>query len=60
MTKKDYILLANAINEVKHSGVTAGAVLDKVIDKLVDTLATELKRDNPQFKPDVFAAACTK
>lgn len=60
MTKKDYIIIASAVNELKHSGVTNGAVLDKVVDKLVDILCVELKNDNSAFKADIFAAACTK
>ena len=54
MTKKDYILIAEALKEVRHSGVTNKTRLNKVIDRIVAELEPRLSPDNPKFNEAKF------
>jgi hypothetical protein len=54
MQKKDYELIAEAIHELRGSGITNGSRLEKVKDKLIEILEPKLKEDNPNFDIDIF------
>jgi hypothetical protein len=56
MTKKDYILIAEAIRCAYNRGMHRPA--SALYEDIVDTLASELEYDNPAFKPGVFKEAC--
>lgn len=54
MTKKDYIKIAEALNEVKPTGKK-----EKVVwNNIVNAISLACKRDNYAFKPDRFQTAC--
>ena len=63
MTRKDYILIAAAINDAYHSAsfvneeITRVAVLHG-IDCAANYLAAALGRDNPRFDRSRFVKAC--
>ena len=63
MTKKDYILLANAISQAKtsllYATVNAGET-KRSIETIIEILGNELKKDNPRFDYDKFSQACNK
>lgn len=54
MTKKDYVLIADAIAtiEADYKGLYIGVLQD-----VVDALSSRLKRDNPRFDMNRFKAA---
>lgn len=57
MTKKDYILLAEAFRESKPPLYAADAVMSQwTLD--VEYIVTCLGRDNPRFSPTKFWEAC--
>jgi hypothetical protein len=56
MTRKDYILIANAIATARKVEL-ANAVLVSV-EHLANTLATELEIENPRFNRETFLTAC--
>jgi hypothetical protein len=56
MTRKDYILIANAIATARKVEL-ANAVLVSV-EHLANTLATELEIENPRFNRATFLTAC--
>lgn len=69
MTKKDYAIIAKAINDVRVTGVVKARHVDHedairtsgVEVALLDlalTLATELRKDNPLFDRGRFFKAC--
>jgi hypothetical protein len=55
MTKKDYKLIAKALNNVMPYNKEHQALFMDVIDSLSD----ELIKDNPLFNKDKFIKACT-
>lgn len=62
MTKKDYTKLAVALREARED--MRRIMMDRlptiqveISMVYVDRIMTVLKRDNPNFKPDVFLAA---
>lgn len=55
MTKKDYVLIANAINESLGS-VDSTSDIHYFIDKL----CLALKQDNQNFNEKIFKIACNK
>ena len=60
MTKKDYILIANAIG---RTGMASNIGRRKrspeeVLSLLVTDLSASFKNDNPRFDGDRFRAAC--
>ena len=58
MTRKDYIRIANAINESwKHAGDLDGY---GVIEEIILNLCSELKQDNAAFQKDKLIEACKK
>lgn len=61
MTKKDYILLAKAINKayssLRYASVNMGET-KRCLDVTVDALAYELKLDNTLFDEHKFVQAC--
>mgnify|MGYP001614100427 CR=1 FL=1 len=54
MTKKDYILIANAIREVRAHQKLHRREVDAIVIKLSDTFAA----DNPRFLALKFEEAC--
>lgn len=59
MTKKDYELIANVVNDFKASSVDNGnKITQGHIENLVDMLSMKLKQDNPLFQADKFERAC--
>jgi len=70
MTRKDYILIANAIERVKpydHETIRKGTdargnklyhepTLNTFHD-VIDSISEELQKDNPSFKPERFKLA---
>ena len=56
MTKKDYKLIAGAINKIYYD--TDKILLKEGLDGLVGILIYELKLDNSLFNPDKFVKAC--
>ena len=64
MTKKDYIIIAGAINAAFHRhGVTGDNRQSKLYDlafDLVDTLSNEMQLDNPRFDRVRFIEAAYK
>lgn len=62
MTRKDYQLIADAINEGIASFVDKGGTLgeysaDVVLDHIIYKLSDKLEDDNPRFDRDKFAKA---
>lgn len=55
MTRKDYVLIAQAISDQQH-WLTAEE--RQPITGLIYTLASALARDNPRFDRSKFIAAC--
>lgn len=53
MTRKDYVLLANALRSAR--GTMIGSI--ETVDTIVAMLAESLKRDNPAFSIDRFKSA---
>ncbi len=67
MTKKDYILIAGAINVVKkgidnlpHLTESARISRHQGISDIVIQLSGELKKQNPLFNHNKFVEACNK
>jgi len=66
MTKKDYELIAKAINDVyfglrTHSPATDTREIGvQTLGRLVANLGQRLQQDNPKFNPDRFMEACFK
>lgn len=61
MTKKDYILIANVVNDFKKTSTDNNKpVTQGHIDNLVDMLSYALKRENSSFDADRFSEACNK
>ena len=64
MTKKDYIVLARAMNKAyksqmsEASGMTRKIVAKSAFGVTVDALCEALASDNPTFKPEVFKSVC--
>lgn len=58
MTKKDYILIADAINRTHK--IYTDILVRSALGVLVNDLSGELKRDNPNFKRDTFVDRCFK
>jgi hypothetical protein len=59
MTKKDYMLIAKAINTALHSckyKITG----PRTIDNVVSCLIFELRSTNPKFNANKFREACMK
>jgi hypothetical protein len=58
MTRKDYVALANIINQqtLVGPGVAPETVLDKI--GLINWLVVYLKSDNARFNEATFRAAC--
>jgi hypothetical protein len=57
MTKKDYELIAAAINLVGYANVSNEAA-QTTLNKLARLLAEQLGNDNPRFNRDKFLQAC--
>jgi hypothetical protein len=57
MTRKDYVLISDAIKTARKVEGDMGAVLVSVAH-LAHTLATELEIDNPRFNRARFLDAC--
>lgn len=55
MTKKDYILIADAIKSAKDDQTTENK--NETLSYLLGYLAEGFKSDNPNFKKDVFYKA---
>jgi hypothetical protein len=54
MTRKDYVMLAECINDARLANPeTRGAVAD-----VANRIARELARDNPRFDRERFDRAC--
>ena len=59
MTKKDYIVIANAIRENRNAILYNTEITRLGIYRLVvDSLANKLKLDNPSFNYEKFFEAC--
>jgi hypothetical protein len=58
MTKKDYCLIATAINRARWNVSQCNQTSTESIDTLVVYLAAMLKQDNPRFDEDKFKKAC--
>lgn len=56
MTRKDYKLIANAINEAVLLSVTKQQ--NEGVNLAAQTLATALAKDNPRFDMQRFIEAC--
>jgi hypothetical protein len=57
MTRKDYILLAEAINSLRPD-LPTDDMTDYGLDRVVDALQTVLAADNSRFDAARFAKAC--
>lgn len=56
MTRKDYKLIADAVNEAR---LLSNYVLpERAIELVAQTLATALAKDNPRFDMERFIEAC--
>lgn len=53
MTRKDYVMLANILRNVR--GGMLGSI--ETVDTIVKNLAIELHADNPRFDPERFKSA---
>ncbi len=63
MTKKDYIIIANAIRRVyRNSMVNWHVESDAVptIERVVERLSVEMSKDNLRFNPEKFKDAIYK
>lgn len=54
MTRKDYVLIADAISSMPWSDTDDETTICKVIDALAEVLA----RDNPKFNVATFKTRC--
>ncbi len=61
MTKKDYVLIAQAIKE-SHTALcyatTSRGETDRAIEITAQVLASYLKKENPKFNSYIFERAC--
>lgn len=62
MTKKDYVLIARALNIVacNYAGGYPEANPQKVLEEVSEELSKELERENPLFEKDRFFDAVFK
>ena len=63
MTKKDYVKIASAFNDVANycEGTPSwGCGGKEVFMDVLYTLSSTLKKDNPKFNQGKFITACTK
>ena len=58
MTKKDYILIAGNIADVRLWAEQADDIAVKAVDAVAERLALALKTDNPHFDRARFLKAC--
>jgi hypothetical protein len=60
MTKKDYVLIASAVNEVRQTIVNSNHRIapSVVYQDIVVALARRLRDENPKFEWFKFTAAC--
>ncbi len=58
MTRKDYILIAEALRVARNTSATDEMV--RGVDGAVEFLAVNLKRDNPRFNKEHFVAVIRK
>jgi hypothetical protein len=56
MTRKDYIVIAQAISAARHENQSASA--RDALDSVVLNLLPALRADNPAFNAGKFAEAC--
>jgi hypothetical protein len=56
MTRKDFILIAKTISEVRYNSTEI--IYQRALNDLTLNLAAELKRENPRFDIDKFLSAC--
>lgn len=54
MTKKDYVLMANAFKTASESDLSK----DNCIHYLIETFASLCANDNPKFDRNIFNKAC--
>ena len=57
MTKKDYILLVNAIKD-SRADLNYDTAMVAAVNVVMKKLATELQKENERFELDVFMKAC--
>jgi len=61
MTKKDYILLAQIVNDFYHTSVVDGEQINKgYVENLVDLLTYKLHSNYKNFDSEKFYKACLK
>lgn len=59
MSRKDYVLIAYAIKaEVDSWGAMTTDEERRMAKAIAERIASELKKDNPMFKHDMFMCAC--
>lgn len=62
MTKKDYVLIANAVSTVleRYKGEHDNIALNVCygVESVVKSLAEELQKENPRFNREIFLNAC--
>lgn len=57
MTKKDYILIADALREARDGTVFWSGAPDEVINLVANRIADKLQADNPRFDRKRFLEA---
>jgi len=60
MTRKDYILIASAINKAVKRYKERLDISTEAVSCLVDSLSVALSEDNPRFDWERFEEACYK
>jgi hypothetical protein len=59
MTRKDYLLIAEAIQRTRYTNTDTEARCRYVIDMVAENLANMLATDNKNFDRERFLAACS-
>lgn len=57
MTKKDYVLIADALKAVGNA-VSKDSTPESMLSAMVSRLSSALASDNPKFNFSTFAKAC--
>jgi hypothetical protein len=58
MTRKDYVLIADAIKNSRDNWEGFTPEAQEAIDGLARSLASKLAGDNPRFNRETFLTAC--
>jgi len=59
MTRKDYVLIASLISEVRYEGaLSTTTTWQKALDRVSASICEALETENPRFDATKFLSAC--